>query len=94
MPCSRYLNATVKGTLKAGAASLLGGRLGKIEIRGSEIILGEPTKFRGHPISLDFKDGDLIDLFRLMSEISGLNIIVNPGISGKVSLTGSAWRAG
>ena len=50
-------------------------------------ISGEPTKFKGHPISLDFKDGDLIDLFRLMSEISGLNIIVNPGISGKVSLT-------
>lgn len=47
----------------------------------------EPTKFTGHPISLDFKDGDLIDLFRLMSEISGLNIIVNPGISGKVSLS-------
>jgi type IV pilus assembly protein PilQ len=44
-------------------------------------------KFTGHPISLDFKDGDIIDLFRLMSEISGLNIIVNPGISGKVSLT-------
>ena len=44
-------------------------------------------KFTGHPISLDFKDGDIIDLFRLMSEISGLNIIVNPGVSGKVSLT-------
>lgn len=48
---------------------------------------GESKKFTGHPISLDFKDGDLIDLFRLMSEISGLNIIVNPGISGKVSLS-------
>ena len=48
---------------------------------------GEPAQFTGHPISLDFKDGDLIDLFRLMSEISGLNIIVNPGITGKVSLT-------
>lgn len=43
--------------------------------------------FSGERITLDFKDGDLIDLFRLMSEISGLNIIVNPGISGKVSLT-------
>jgi type IV pilus assembly protein PilQ len=48
---------------------------------------GDGPKFTGHPISLDFKDGDLIDLFRLMSEISGLNIIVNPGISGKVSLS-------
>lgn len=45
------------------------------------------SSFTGHPISLDFKDGDLIDLFRLMSEISGLNIIVNPGITGKVSLS-------
>ena len=47
---------------------------------------GEPP-FRGDPISMDFKEGDLIDMFRLMSEISGLNIIVNPGITGKVSLT-------
>lgn len=47
----------------------------------------EASTFTGHPISLDFKDGDLIDLFRLMSEISGLNIIVNPGITGKVSLS-------
>jgi rhamnose transport system permease protein len=34
-----------QGALKAGAASLIAGRLGKIEIRGSQIILGEPTKF-------------------------------------------------
>ena len=34
-----------QGTLKAGLASLMAGRLGKIEIRGSQIILGEPTKF-------------------------------------------------
>jgi len=47
---------------------------------------GEPP-FRGELISMDFKEGDLIDMFRLMSEVSSLNIIVNPGISGKVSLT-------
>jgi rhamnose transport system permease protein len=33
------------GSLKSGATSLTAGRLGKIEIRGSEIILGEPTRF-------------------------------------------------
>ncbi|MEO8360966.1 MAG: type IV pilus secretin PilQ [Vicinamibacteria bacterium] len=55
-------------------------------VRGSARTCGEPP-FLGDPVSLDFKDGDLIDLFRLMSEISGLNIIVNPGIAGKVSLT-------
>jgi type IV pilus assembly protein PilQ len=43
-------------------------------------------KFTGHPISLDFKDGDLQDIFRLFADISGLNIVVNPGVSGKVTL--------
>jgi len=42
--------------------------------------------YTGHPISLDFKDGDLQDIFRLFADISGLNIVVNPGVSGKVTL--------
>jgi type IV pilus assembly protein PilQ len=40
----------------------------------------------GTPVSLDFKDGDLQDIFRLFSDISGLNVVVNPGITGKVTL--------
>jgi len=40
----------------------------------------------GTPISLDFKDGDLQDIFRLFSDISGLNVVVNPGVTGKVTL--------
>jgi type IV pilus assembly protein PilQ len=47
--------------------------------------LGE-KKWSGHPISLDFKDGDLQDVFRLFADISGLNVVVNPGISGRVTL--------
>lgn len=43
-------------------------------------------RFTGHPISLDFKDGDLQDIFRLFADISGLNIVVNPGVTGKVTL--------
>ena len=43
-------------------------------------------KFTGHPISLDFKDGDLQDIFRLFADISGLNVVVNPGVGGKVTL--------
>ncbi len=46
----------------------------------------EPKKFTGHPINLDFKDGDLVDIFRLFADISGLNVVINPGVSGKVSL--------
>ncbi len=43
-------------------------------------------KFTGHPITMDFKDGDLQDIFRLFADISGLNVVVNPGVSGKVTL--------
>jgi type IV pilus secretin PilQ/predicted competence protein len=43
-------------------------------------------QYTGHPINLDFKDGDLQDIFRLFADISGLNVVVNPGVSGKVTL--------
>jgi type IV pilus secretin PilQ/predicted competence protein len=48
--------------------------------------LGTARQYTGHPISLDFKDGDLQDIFRLFADISGLNVVVNPGVSGKVTL--------
>jgi type IV pilus assembly protein PilQ len=51
----------------------------------STVVPGEKV-YTGHPISLDFKDGDLQDIFRLFADISGLNIVVNPGVSGKVTL--------
>jgi rhamnose transport system substrate-binding protein len=35
----------LEGTLKAGAQSMQAGRLGAVQIRGSEIILGPPLKF-------------------------------------------------
>jgi type IV pilus assembly protein PilQ len=47
---------------------------------------GDEKKYTGHPISMDFKDGDLQDIFRLFADISGLNVVVNPGVSGKVTL--------
>jgi type IV pilus assembly protein PilQ len=52
---------------------------------GATVPSGEKV-FTGHPISLDFKDGDLQDIFRLFADISGLNVVVNPGVSGKVTL--------
>jgi type IV pilus secretin PilQ/predicted competence protein len=49
--------------------------------------LGQAGKvYTGQAISLDFKEGDLTDIFRLFADISGLNVVVNPGISGKVTL--------
>jgi type IV pilus assembly protein PilQ len=46
----------------------------------------EKEKFTGEPISLNLKDVDLKDFFRLIHEISGLNIIVDPNVTGTVTL--------
>jgi type IV pilus assembly protein PilQ len=42
--------------------------------------------YTGEPISLNLKDVDLKDFFRLIHEISGLNIIIDPNVSGNVTL--------
>jgi hypothetical protein len=41
--------------------------------------------YTGNRISLDFKDGDLGDIFRLFADITGLNVVVNPGVHGHVT---------
>jgi type IV pilus assembly protein PilQ len=46
----------------------------------------EQPRYSGEPISLNLKDVDLKDFFRLVHEISGLNIIVDPNVSGTVTL--------
>ncbi|HMD87460.1 MAG TPA: type IV pilus secretin PilQ [Terriglobia bacterium] len=42
--------------------------------------------YTGEPISLNLKDVDLKDFFRLIHEISGLNIIIDPNVTGSVTL--------
>ena len=46
----------------------------------------EQPKYTGEPISLNLKDVDLKDFFRLIHEISGLNIIVDPNVTGNVTM--------
>jgi type IV pilus assembly protein PilQ len=52
----------------------------------AKVVGPEEKKFTGDPVNLDFKEGDILDIFRLFSDISGLNIVVNPGVTGKVTL--------
>lgn len=39
----------------------------------------------GSPVDLDFKDGDYQDIFRLFADISGMNVVVQPGTAGRVT---------
>jgi hypothetical protein len=42
-------------------------------------------RHKGGPIALDLKDGELSDVFRLFADITDLNVVVFPGVSGKVT---------
>ena len=42
--------------------------------------------YTGQKISLDFKDADIRNILRLISDISGLNIIVSENVKGKVTI--------
>ncbi len=43
-------------------------------------------KFSGEPISVNLKDVDLRDFFRLIHEISGLNVVVDPNVKGSLTI--------
>ena len=44
------------------------------------------SKYTGAPISVNLKNVDLQDFFRLIHEISGLNVVVDPGVKGSLTL--------
>ena len=49
-------------------------------------LLSTDKKYTGQKISLDFKDADIKNVFRLLAEVSGLNIIVTPDVNRKVTV--------
>ncbi|VAX30602.1 Type IV pilus biogenesis protein PilQ [hydrothermal vent metagenome] len=48
-----------------------------------EIVAG---KYTGRKISLDFQDADIIPIFRLLADVSGYNVVVDPQVKGKVTI--------
>jgi type IV pilus assembly protein PilQ len=43
-------------------------------------------KYTGEPISVNLKDVDLKDFFRLIHEISGLNVVLDPNVHGTLTV--------
>jgi len=48
-----------------------------------EIIEG---KYTGKRISLDFQNADIVPIFRLLADVSGYNIVVDPQVKGKITM--------
>jgi type IV pilus secretin PilQ/predicted competence protein len=44
------------------------------------------AKYTGEPISVNLKEVDLRDFFRLIHEISGLNVVLDPAVKGSLTI--------
>ena len=44
------------------------------------------SRYSGEPISVNLKDVDLKDFFRLIHEISGLNVVLDPNVKGTLTI--------
>jgi type IV pilus assembly protein PilQ len=70
-------------TTKETASALSPPQGQKISSSNESLIEGVYT---GKKISLDFQDADVVPIFRLLGDISGYNMVVNPDVKGKVTL--------
>lgn len=44
------------------------------------------TRWRGHTVDLDLKDASLHDVFRLLSDVGRINVVVGDEVKGAVTL--------
>jgi len=63
-------------------------RAAAVEAKASPDTTSVPQqkKYSGEPISVNLKDVDLKDFFRLIHEISGLNVVLDPAVHGTLTL--------
>ena len=45
-----------------------------------------PGKYTGKKITLEFQDADITDIFRLIADVSGMNIVATDDVKGKRSI--------
>lgn len=65
----------------AGTGTITGGFLG-----GTRYLSGAEKTYTGEPISLNLKDADIKDVLRTFAQLTGLNIAIDPGVTGSVTV--------
>jgi type IV pilus assembly protein PilQ len=56
------------------------------KVQASQPVTVNGPKYTGEPISVNLKDVDLKDFFRLIHEISGLNVVLDPNVKGTLTI--------
>jgi type IV pilus assembly protein PilQ len=75
-------NATANAPAIQPAVNLAAEQKVQLEQKPAE----KGAKYTGEPISVNLKDVDLKDFFRLIHEISGLNVVLDPLVHGNLTI--------
>src|SRR6266852_5756204 len=83
-PSATAQQAAQQATQQAGAAaSSLAASSSQTQASGNA---PAPARYTGEPVSVNLKDVDLRDFFRLIHEISGLNVVLDPAVKGSLTI--------
>lgn len=55
-------------------------------VGGTKELESQVAHFTGEPISLELKDADIKDVLRTFAKITGLNVVIDPDVSGSVTV--------
>ncbi|MEO8378304.1 MAG: type IV pilus secretin PilQ [Acidobacteriota bacterium] len=55
-------------------------------LSGARTLSAGPRVFNGEPLSLNLKDADIRDVLRTFADLTGLNMAIDPGVSGSVTV--------
>ena len=85
---ARRNSLLVEGGRRVGARQLVPatGAEARASSGGSEDRSSSEKTYTGQKISLDFKDADIKNVFRLLAEVSGLNIVVTNDVNRRVTV--------
>jgi type IV pilus assembly protein PilQ len=54
-------------------------------ISGEKTILDRKVIYKGERLTLKFKEADIRDVIVFLCDVGGLNVVFDPGVSGKIS---------
>ncbi len=52
----------------------------------NETVKPAEGRFKGKKISLDFQDADIGPIFRLLADVNGYNLVLDPAVKGKITI--------
>lgn len=84
MPKPKPLKSASARSRAAGPAATPSGGDAMVDETNPEAM--KTKQYTGKPISLDLQDADIRNVLRLLADVSGMNLVVEPDVTGKVTL--------